>query len=89
MLGAQTAKQNQSNGQKYQDERKDNLKLGNKSKTQKSVKHWHKIEEARLLSLYCALAGDSYASAGDRKAYQSSAMAGARSQFLAWSKRDR
>jgi hypothetical protein len=42
MFGAQTAKQYQSNGQKYQDEMKDNPKLGVKRKTQKSVKH--KIE---------------------------------------------
>ncbi len=42
MFGAQTAKQYQSNGQKYQDEMKDNPKLGVKRKMQKSVKH--KIE---------------------------------------------
>jgi hypothetical protein len=50
MFGAQTAKQYQSNGQKYQDEMKDNPKLGVKRKTQKSVKH--KIEEDKVIEAY-------------------------------------
>jgi hypothetical protein len=47
MFGAQTAKQYQSNGQKYEDEMKDNPKLGVKRKTQKSVKH--KLKVTRIL----------------------------------------
>ncbi len=50
MFGAQTTKQYQSNWQKYQDEMKDNPRLGDKSKMQKSVKH--KIEEDKVIEAY-------------------------------------
>jgi hypothetical protein len=46
MFGAQTAKQVQSNDQKYQDDMKGNPKTGVKHKTQKSVK-FH-IEEDKV-----------------------------------------
>ncbi len=50
MFGAQTAKQFQSNGQKYQDDMKGNPKTGVKDKTQKSVKF--QIEEDKVLEAY-------------------------------------
>ncbi len=50
MLGAQTAKQFQSDVQKYQDDMKDNPKTGVKRKQQKSVKS--QIEEDEVLEAY-------------------------------------
>ena len=52
MFGAQTAKQFQSNDQKYQDDMKGNPKTGVKHKTQKSVKF--QIEEDKVLEAYVA-----------------------------------
>ncbi len=50
MSCAQTAKQFQSNDQKYQDNMKGNVKMGVKHKTQKSVKF--QIEEDMVLEAY-------------------------------------
>jgi hypothetical protein len=50
MFGAQTAKQFQSDDQKYQDDMKGNPEMGVKHKTQKSVKF--QIEEDKVLEAY-------------------------------------
>jgi hypothetical protein len=50
MFGAQTAKQFQSNDQKYQDDMKGDPTMGDKRKTRKSVKF--QIEEGKVLEAY-------------------------------------
>ena len=50
MFGAQTAKQFQINGQRYQDDMKDNPESGVNRKTQKSVKF--QIEEDKVIEAY-------------------------------------
>ncbi len=75
MVEAQTAKQFQRNGQKYQDDMKDYSNSEVKRKTKKSVKF--EIEEDKVIEAHwpCyALAG------GARKSMQSSAIAGAEKQ---------
>ena len=50
MFSVQTAKQFRNNGQKYQDDMKDNPKSGGKRKTRKSVKF--QIEEDKVIEAY-------------------------------------